>query len=356
MARTAKPWFYRQTGWWMVWLDGKKVKLAKGRKNKKQAEQRLLELRFEASRNPEPECPEQTVASVIDTYYGFARKRLAKSTLSVRTPYLQSFAEAHGWRRISDCRPHHVEQWVDDHQEWGSDWTRCSAVSSVHAAFNWAAKGRLIEANPFRGFSCRPGSPRRDITADEFQALLRASAGRRSRKRPSAGARFRQVLIFLSLTGCRPCEAASLRWENVDFEQELIILTEHKTSRTQRKAKPRIIPMHPVVVKLLKSIKKRREGEHVFLTYRLTPWNRFSLGLRVRRAREKAGIPDDAKLYGVRHAFGTRGVVNGCDIKTLAELMGHTTTRMTEHYLHLAGQREHLASAMLLVNGRRRDA
>jgi site-specific recombinase XerD len=110
------------------------------------------------------------------------------------------------------------------------------------------------------------------------------------------------------------------------------------------------------VVKLLKSIKKRREGEHVFLTYRLTPWNRFSLGLRVRRAREKAGIPDDAKLYGVRHAFGTRGVVNGCDIKTLAELMGHTTTRMTEHYLHLAGQREHLASAMLLVNGRRRDA
>ena len=28
MSRQAKPWFYNQTGWWMAWLDGKKVKLA----------------------------------------------------------------------------------------------------------------------------------------------------------------------------------------------------------------------------------------------------------------------------------------------------------------------------------------
>jgi integrase len=142
----------------------------------------------------------------------------------------------------------------------------------------------------------------------------------------------------------------------VDFEQEVIVLPEHKTRRTQRKPKPRMIPMHPVVVKLLRSIQKRREGQFVFQTHRLTPWTKNTLAQRVMRARRKAGIPDDAKLYGVRHAFGTRGVVNGCDIKTLAELMGHTTTRMTEHYLHLAGQREHLASAMLLVNDRRRDA
>jgi hypothetical protein len=70
MGRTAKPWFYRQTGWWMVWLNGKKEKLAKGRKNRKAAEQRLLELRFEATRNPAParqgarrglRCPSGTV-------------------------------------------------------------------------------------------------------------------------------------------------------------------------------------------------------------------------------------------------------------------------------------------------------
>jgi hypothetical protein len=87
MGRTPKPWFYRQTGWWMVWLDGKKHNLAKGRKHKRAAENRLLELRLEASRNPEPDSLDQTVASVIETYHSFAEKRLAQSTLDARAPY-----------------------------------------------------------------------------------------------------------------------------------------------------------------------------------------------------------------------------------------------------------------------------
>jgi site-specific recombinase XerD len=76
------------------------------------------------------------------------------------------------------------------------------------------------------------------------------------------------------------------------------------------------------------------------------------LARRIRRARETAGIPDSVKLYGLRHGFGTRAVTNGVDIKTLSELMGHTSTRMTEHYVHLAGQQPHLAAAMRQANGR----
>ena len=31
MARIAKPWFYKQTGWWMAYVGGQKTKLAKGK-------------------------------------------------------------------------------------------------------------------------------------------------------------------------------------------------------------------------------------------------------------------------------------------------------------------------------------
>jgi len=132
----------------------------------------------------------------------------------------------------------------------------------------------------------------------------------------------------------------------------VIVIHEHKTTRTQRVKKPRVIPLHPVVLKLLIHIRKRGEpGSRIFLNHRKTPWNRSNLGLRMRRTREAAGIPDDAKLYGLRHAFGTRAIINGVDIKTLSELLGHTTTKMSEHYVHLAGQRVHLAEAMAKVNG-----
>jgi integrase len=238
---------------------------------------------------------------------------------------------------------------------WISDWTKNGAIRNVQVAFNWATKNRVIMSNPFRGVTHRVGEPRRDMTPAEFHSILRATRSK-GRKRPTPGSRFRNVLVFLWFTGCRPCEAASLRWEHIDFDQNFIILPQHKTSRTQRVPKPRIIPLHPHVIRMLRSIQRRGEGEFVFLTHRRTPWNKNTLGQRVWRARKVAGISDDAKLDGVRHAFGTRAVINGVQLKTVSELLGHTTTRMSEYYVHLAGQYGHLAAAMLLANARHQGA
>ncbi|HUY87363.1 MAG TPA: hypothetical protein VMV10_01385 [Pirellulales bacterium] len=128
MARTAKPWFNKQKNCWMVWVNGKREKLAEGKKNKKAASDRYDELRFEAVRNPHPDAEQPTVASVIERYQGFAEKRLAGSTLATRTPYLQSFAESHGWRQVAEARPDHMEEWLDKHPEWASDWTKNAAI------------------------------------------------------------------------------------------------------------------------------------------------------------------------------------------------------------------------------------
>jgi integrase/recombinase XerD len=356
MARTAKPWFNGQKNCWMVWFNGRRVRLAEGKKNKKAAQDRYDELRFEAAHNPHPDCGRVTVASIIERYQGFADNRLAASTKAGRWPYLQSFAEAHGWRSLTDARPDHIQEWVDHHPEWESDWTKRSALASVQAAFNWALKCRIIKENPFRGVSHRSGLPRRNMTEREFQAILRVSGGKGRKTKPTPGARFRQILTFLWYTGCRPCEATKLRWIDIDFERALIVLQEHKTIRTQKRPRPRIVPLHPVVLKLLTQLRDRGEGAYVFLTHCKTRWTKDSLARRIARARKKAAVPNDAKLYGIRHAFGTRSIIAGVDLKTTSELMGHTTTQMTEHYVHLAGQTAHLAAAMRLANVRRPGA
>jgi integrase len=357
MPRQPRPWYRAQTDWWMVQVGGQQQKLVKGKGSRRAAQKKFHELMLEREKNPAPTSGEPTVASIIETYLGHAARHLGAETLYQRQLYLQGFAEVHGWRHIHDCLPFHLTSWLESHAEWKSDWTWNAAIKAVQRPFNWAATQRLITANPFRGISHRCGQPRRPVTDQEFQKLLRATAGQKSRKRPSPGARFRQVLIFLRFTGCRPKELCQLEWSNVDLDGGVIVLQTHKTTRTQRTPRPRIIALDPVVVKLLLHLKRRAEpGSRVFLTYRKTPWTRHNLGLRIRRARKKAGVPDDAKLYGVRHGFGTRAIVNGVDLKTLAELMGHTTTRMTEHYVHLAGQRQHLADAMRVANARRPSA
>jgi integrase len=354
----------------MVHHGGRKVRLAKGRENKKLAEQAYRELLYLRDSNPALESGQHTVASVIDLYLEHARTRYAERSLYERQLLLQAFAEAHGFRKVNDrdCLPFHLTSWLDAHAAWASDWTKAHVIAVIQRPFNWAAKQRLIACNPFRGVAHRPGEPRRPLSDAEFRALLKAGGRKRTfrpsprkaklypsdhkrRMRPSAGARFRQLVVFLRFTGARPGEVGRLKWEHVDCDNAVIVLPKHKTSRTQRQPRPRVIPLHPVVVKLLIHIKRRNDpGDFVFLTHRKTPWNRSNLSLRIRRARERAGIPADAKLYGLRHAFGTRAIVNGVDIKTLAELLGHTTTRMAEHYVHLAGQRTHLRRAVEKVN------
>jgi integrase len=372
MPRKPSPWYRHQTGWWMSQIAGEQVKFVEGKntdKDRRRARQKLDELLLLRAANPEPDSHRHTVASVIELYLRHHEKKLDARTFADRRRYLQLFAEEYGWRQVNDkdCLPYHLEEWLLNHPEWASDWTKNQVVKLVHAAFNWAARGRIIPGNPFRGFSHPAGEPRRPLTDKEFQALLRATStwvkrarkkkvypsDRKRRQRPSAGARFRQFLIYLRFTGCRPKEAYRLRWDDIDLENAVIVLRRHKTSKKTKK--PRIIPLHPVVLKLLIQIRKRNEHpELVFLTHRRTPWNRSNLSLRVRRLRAIASVPDDAKLYGTRHAFGVRSVLNGVDLKTLAELMGHTSTRTTEHYLYLlSGHREHLADALRQANGRR---
>lgn len=268
--------------------------------------------------------------------------------------YLQSFAEMHGWREVKKCRPDHLQEWLLKNPQWESDWTKRDAVSAVQIVFNWAKPG-LIPDNPFGDFRHRAGLPRRDITEAEFRAILRTTASKHRRKL-TPGARFRHVLIFLWRTGARPKEAAQLKWSDVDFDRRIIVLKQHKTVRSQKRPEPRIIPLDPVIIRLLGWIKKQKEGEYVFMTHCGTPWNKDSLGHRVRKARELAGLPDDVKLYGVRHAFGTRGIIAGCDLKTLSVLMGHTDTKMTEHYAHIAGKRDFLALAMERINKASRES
>jgi integrase len=363
MPRLAQPWFRSFDGWWYVKINGKPVKLVRGKDNGPAARARWHELMAEQLNNPPLESQNHTVASIIDLYLNYAQPLYTKATYEVRLHYLQGFAEAHGFRRVQDCKPIHLTTWMSQHPEWASDWTRNSVARIVQRPFNWAARQGLIVANPFRGVSHQAGEPRRPMTDQEFEALLQA-ADYPSQKReqgnlpakPSRSAqRFRRVLLFLRYTGARPGEMARLIWEDLDLDSAVIVLRRHKTSRTQRQPRPRIIPLVPEVVQILVEIKQEQPPgtKHVFLNSRGNPWNRCNLSLLMQRLRKRAGLPKEVKLYGLRHQFGTQAIMNGVDIKTLAELMGHTSTRMTEHYLHLAGQRAHLASAMQkAVSGR----
>lgn len=279
-----------------------------------------------------------TVADVLLPFCAFIRRRWAATTWAARRGFLHRFLADHGSLPVSQLRKSTLENWIADQTTYANDWTRAQAAATLKRAFRWATDDALIERNPFAGVRCPTGLARQPVDAQAFQRLLRNSS-----------ADLRRVLTFLRCTGCRPGELAALRWDHLALEQRLARLPDHKTRRTQRKPKPRTIHLSVVALKLIAWLRRQPLASwqpHVFLNSRGRPYTTGLLGKRLREARCRAGLPAAVKLYGLRHAFGTQAVLNAVDLATLSELLGHCTTRTTEHYLHLAGRHDHLQAAV----------
>src|SRR5208337_2672231 len=81
---------------------------------------------------------------------------------------------------------------------------------------------------------------------------------------------------------------------------------------------------------------------HVFLNKLGQPYSKDCLVRKMDRLRDRAEIGakggEQIVLYSNRHTFGTDNAGKVSDIE-LAEVMGHTETRMTRRYVHSSAGR-----------------
>lgn len=333
MSRPAKIWFREQTGWWCVTLNGKKIPLAKGRENRQIAQNKFHELMCLKTRSPAE--PGAVLADLIDEFLTWSKANLAVDTHRVYRGYAQLLAEAIGRMLLTEIKPYHISRWIDGHEHW-NEGTRYNAHRVASRIFSWAKEQGFLSENPMAGLRRQKPLPReRAMTREEFQSLMRASDGD-----------FRTLLFAMWHTGARPKELRDLTWDQV--RDDCCVLPKHKTVRKTKK--PRVIYLNRHMQRLMRALRKKRKDEsnpYVFLNSRNKPWTMNAVRLRIVRIREKLGLKDDLSAYLIRHAFGTNAVVNGVDIVTVAELMGHKSVEMISTvYCHLAEQRTHLQDAI----------
>lgn len=278
------------------------------------------------------DSPAITVAEIVDAYLNHQERHSHARTQEIRRQVFGKLVPQLGDKPIADCIPADLLLWAESHLEWKSDWTIQRVYATVQACFNWAARLKIIPANPFAGLSHSGGQPRRPMTEAEFNALMSVS-----------GAALRRVLQFLRWTGCRPGELANLRWEHLDIERSVFILPAplHKTGRKTKR--PRFIVMPDAAIAQIKELaadQKQLDG-HVFVNSRGGPWRRWGIAKAVKRARQKAGIKGTS-AYGIRHKFINDAVKNRANLRAVAELVGHAGMRSIETYIHIHGDVDHL--------------
>jgi hypothetical protein len=151
MPRLNKIWFRKDTGWWMVTLAGRKVRLAQGRQNREQAERRFHE--FKAVTPQEPEHINARAADIIEAFLLWSESHLSPETHRNLRWFGEMFAEHSGYVTVSLLKPIHLTRWIEE-KNWGPT-TERNARRSIFRAFSWACEQGILAGNPLISLTCQ---------------------------------------------------------------------------------------------------------------------------------------------------------------------------------------------------------
>jgi integrase len=143
------------------------------------------------------------------------------------------------------------------------------------------------------------------------------------------------VFIAAMDTGARRSSLLDyLRWKDINFGDEIIIITAYKGKGRNVKPKRWPVQMTGRLKKELLQLQLQRKNKNDdALVFEETKVNLRKLWTA---AYAEAGVPKGTRLfYSVRHNFGTEMANEGMPLPALANLLGHSDPKMTMRYYNL---------------------
>lgn len=274
-----------------------------------------------------------------------AGKRLAArfKGLSLRTLTREDI-EAHKLERLRVVGPSSVRQ----------DMTMLSRIYET-ARIEWRMSGLEYPGKDVKLPSPPPGRTV-ILMPDQIPALLAECA-------KSKNPMLRPLVMLLLETGMRPEEAVTMRWWQV--ENGMILLPETKTD-------PRRIPISDEAIALLRGLKPESASQQslIFITedrlgqdkpvrYFRRAFEQACVRARINeplkrdvgkaKGKDLESIKGSARrprvtLYTLRHSSATYLLMSGADLRTVADILGHSNVTQTMRYTHMLD--EHKRAAM----------
>lgn len=207
-------------------------------------------------------------------------------------------------------------------------------LSSLRSFFGyWVKKGKLNQ-NPAKTVHS-PKVPKklpRFLTVDEMFALLDAPKGEDILHK-----RDRAILELLYSCGLRVSELVGLDLKDIDFDNRL--------ARVWGKGnKERIVPIGKKAIECLQEYilnrnqliaSKRSESQAVFINNRAERLNVRSVQRMVEECIKLCGISKEVSPHVLRHSFATHLLNAGADLRSIQELLGHSSLSTTQKYTHV---------------------
>jgi len=288
-----------------LWVDGVRYLKSTGTTNRREAETIEREFREELNRKRHQvreASPDMTFADLAARFLADGSPRpYHLDRLKVLLPYFGEFPIG----RIS--KPSVREYRTHRHKEKQlSEATLNRDVEVLRHLLYWAMDEGILTANPLARIRLprQRRKPRPIMNQAEEEKLLAA-----------ASPHLRQIAIAALVSGMRRGELLTQRWEHIDFDRRVLLVTHSKTVGGES----REIPLTRRLAELLTSTKK---PDGLVFTYKGHPIHKIKTAWRATIRR--AGIRY-SRFHDLRHTFNTRLMEAGVVQDVRKALMGHSS-------------------------------
>lgn len=274
---------------------------------------------------------------ILTPYLQFVREHrgLSRKTLRKYLQKLSTFAQYLEGTGVTELRCITPQQIRDFYENGEHRKPRRSYGCTLRVFFRWAAlqgwlSNSLCDAVP------RPRQYRHinlpDILSETDVNRLLGAVDRSS----AVGRRDYAILLLAARYGLRPSDIRQLTLDDIDWRNARIDLRQVKTDR------PLTLPLLPEVAEALcaylRDGRPATSSRTIFVRHR-APFEPFSpennLVANMRGALLRAGLakrPGRRGIYLFRHTLATRLLSFGQPLKTIADVLGHTSTHTTYGY------------------------
>lgn len=246
-----------------------------------------------------------------------ARKK-SENTVIADEFSLRNLLNVLGDLLLTAINENHVRQYRDFRVKRVKAGTINLELRHLKSAFNWAIEGvaeKYLRSNPFK---------QRDLfVKDEGVKIPRCLTPREKAAFFEAidDPEHVKLFKFYLLTGCRRNEALELQWEDIDLEHLQIVFQKTKSRKS------RIVPINMELMQVIMSLDREKKKPFDYNPQYATHF--FKVYAR------QAGLKEDVHLHCLRHTAASDLVRAGVHPMQIQKLLGHSSIKITEVYVHV---------------------
>lgn len=321
--------------------DGKRTSVSTGTNNKKEADKFLAT--FNPEQKPESKLKKVSVklSSFVSEYKAYVGNTYSqKYLIKAVTPSFNRLQAFLSDMPLVQITSRDIDQFIS------SVFVKSKFAASLYyrtlkAAFNKAMVWNYIVTNPFNKIKSPKVANSFPVYISEAELILILNK--------TDNQLYKDIFTIAYYTGMRLGEILNMKWNWIDFSQDVITVRNSEEFKTKNK-RERIIPIHPKVKTILKKrfpFGKKQSNNFVFYHIDGIKLNEGYISKRFKKVVRIAKLDDKIHFHSLRHSFASALVQRSVSLYAVKELLGHENIKTTQIYSHL--QKENLSQAVNLL-------